>query len=38
MLFEWFKWFKDGHGDLEDHPRSWHPSTSGNADNNHKCP
>jgi hypothetical protein len=38
MLFEWFEWFKDGHGDLQDYPRSGHSSTSGNADSNRRCP
>jgi hypothetical protein len=31
-VFECFKRFKDGHEDLQDDPRSGHPSTSQNAD------
>jgi transposase len=31
-VFEWFKRFKDGHGDLQDDPRSGRPSTSRNTD------
>jgi hypothetical protein len=28
IVFEWFKQFKDGSGDLQEEPRTGHPSTS----------